>query len=491
MRMKLYLLAGVAFTIATASHAGEQTAPVVFATDPGAAHPKYIGEELKAGKTTKKQRRKAENKMSVEELMASEPALPTVDQAQVDQARAADLGGFDYGYSGSGATQVAKSSTASSGPTKLVTVESGPIEGTVSNAVMKPTATGPYRQDPIYKITEESAQQAVVKKTNMAYNAPAQTGRYVEVAPGDTVYALSRRYGVSANAIIVANKMPAPYALQVGQVIFIPEAGQVRQTNPNYSNASATIDQSVPKQAARSQVYIVRPGNTLYSIARAFGHDVKTIAAANNIPAPYTLSVGQQIVIPMGAQIAGQPQGRALPSYPRGSSTPETRSPYDTVQKPFQREASIPQNDAPRNVSYAIPEKVGDSRFTWPIQGKVVMGYGLGEDGRRNDGINIAAPVGTPIRAVDDGEVVYRGSDLEGYGNLLLIKHSGGWVSAYAHTDAMLVRKGEKVRQGQVVAKVGTTGTVGQPQLHFELRHDLKPTDPLAALEGRNKLAVQ
>ena len=119
------------------------------------------------------------------------------------------------------------------------------------------------------------------------------------------------------------------------------------------------------------------------------------------------------------------------------------------------------------------------------------MNYGLDGNGRRNDGINIAAPVGTPIRAVDDGEVVYRGSDLEGYGNLLLIKHTNGWVSAYAHTDAMLVRKGEQVRKGQVVAKVGTTGSVAQPQLHFELRHDLKPADPIAALQGRDARAIQ
>ena len=138
-----------------------------------------------------------------------------------------------------------------------------------------------------------------------------------------------------------------------------------------------------------------------------------------------------------------------------------------------------------------LPPRLGKGGFIWPVWCKVLSGFGPKRNGLHNDGINIAAPIGTPIRAVDDGEVVYRGSDLEGYGNLLLVKHTGGWVSAYAHTDAMLVRKGETVRKGQVIAKVGTTGTVDQPQLHFELRHDLKPTDPLAALDGRNELAIR
>ncbi|MEX0645808.1 MAG: M23 family metallopeptidase, partial [Parvularculaceae bacterium] len=114
----------------------------------------------------------------------------------------------------------------------------------------------------------------------------------------------------------------------------------------------------------------------------------------------------------------------------------------------------------------------------------IIGQYGAGLMGRRNDGVNIAAPVGTPVRASADGEVVYRGSDLDGYGNLLLIKHGDGFVTAYAHNDAMLVKKGDLVRQGQVIAKVGQTGAATVPQLHFEIRQDLKSVDPLGFLQN-------
>ena len=120
--------------------------------------------------------------------------------------------------------------------------------------------------------------------------------------------------------------------------------------------------------------------------------------------------------------------------------------------------------------------------FEWPLRGAVVSGFGMGELGRRNDGINIAAPAGSAVRAAAPGEVVYRGSELDGFGNLLLIKHEGGYVSAYAHNDAMLVRKGDRVRQGQVIAKVGQTGDVTSPQLHFEIRRELKAVDPTSLL---------
>ncbi|MHA7873321.1 MAG: murein hydrolase activator EnvC family protein, partial [Hyphococcus sp.] len=122
------------------------------------------------------------------------------------------------------------------------------------------------------------------------------------------------------------------------------------------------------------------------------------------------------------------------------------------------------------------------SMFAWPVRGAVIAEYGSGDVGRRNDGVNIAAPAGTPVRAAADGEVVYRGSELDGFGNLLLVKHTDGFVTAYAHNDAMLVKKGDKVRQGQVIAKVGESGAVTSPQLHFEIRQNLKSVDPIALL---------
>ena len=113
-----------------------------------------------------------------------------------------------------------------------------------------------------------------------------------------------------------------------------------------------------------------------------------------------------------------------------------------------------------------------------PVRGRILASYGSRTDGTRNDGINIAAPKGTAVEAADAGVVAYTGNELRGYGNLILIKHANGWISAYAHCDKMLVKQGEKVARGQVIARVGSSGNVGEPQLHFELRRGHTPVDP-------------
>jgi murein DD-endopeptidase MepM/ murein hydrolase activator NlpD len=126
----------------------------------------------------------------------------------------------------------------------------------------------------------------------------------------------------------------------------------------------------------------------------------------------------------------------------------------------------------------ASPSSSHAEHFAWPVRGHVVAGYGAAVGGARNDGINIAAPQGTPVKAVDGGTVAYVGNELRGYGNLVLIKHEGGWISAYAHCETLLVKQGEKVSRGQDIAKVGATGGVSEPQLHFELRRGQRAVDP-------------
>ena len=120
-----------------------------------------------------------------------------------------------------------------------------------------------------------------------------------------------------------------------------------------------------------------------------------------------------------------------------------------------------------------------NGRFPWPVRGRILANYGSSSaEGGRNDGINIAAPLGTPVRAVDAGVVAYAGNELKGFGNLVLIKHANGWISAYAHLDDVGLKPGDKIAAGQVIAKVGESGGVAEPQLHFELRRGKKPVDP-------------
>ena len=124
------------------------------------------------------------------------------------------------------------------------------------------------------------------------------------------------------------------------------------------------------------------------------------------------------------------------------------------------------------------PSKGGEARFLWPVHGRILASYGTGAGGTHNDGINIGAPAGTPVLAAEAGVVAYAGNELRGYGNLLLVKHAGGWMTAYAHNSALLVKRGDRVKRGQEIARVGATGAVGEPQLHFEVRQGTRALDP-------------
>ncbi len=291
----------------------------------------------------------------------------------------------------------------------------------------------------------------------------------VIVRPGDTVYAIARRYEVAPKEIIAVNRLRHPYTLSVGQTLKLPKGARI-----------AGKQTPARKVVAQDTLYKVRPGDTLYSISRNSGSAVSTIAQANNLLPPYGLTPGQQILIP---------QARLDSNLYAANTAPQQKSKPAAKSKPTrQAQASAPTQaqsvaELTRKASYTPPKETSPaSMFEWPVQGKVIANYGAADLGRRNDGVNIAAPAGTPVRAAAEGEVVYRGSELDGFGNLLLVKHDGGFVTAYAHNDAMLVKKGDKVRQGQVIAKVGDTGAVTSPQLHFEIRQNLKSVDPTALL---------
>jgi murein DD-endopeptidase MepM/ murein hydrolase activator NlpD len=130
----------------------------------------------------------------------------------------------------------------------------------------------------------------------------------------------------------------------------------------------------------------------------------------------------------------------------------------------------------------ATPKRSG--KFMWPVQGKVISGFGINKAGKRNDGINISADKGTPIKSAENGVVAYVGDELKGFGNLVLIKHDGGWITAYAHADSVSVKKGMTVKKGQVIGKVGSTGNVKTPQLHFEVRKGTKASNPMNYLKS-------
>src|SRR6185437_8765443 len=160
---------------------------------------------------------------------------------------------------------------------------------------------------------------------------------------------------------------------------------------------------------------------------------------------------------------------------------------------PVEKVASVPAqtahvakpdvHDETESVTKADPAGAMPS-FRWPVKGRIIAGFGQRPNGTQNDGINLAVPEGTPVKAAEDGTVAYAGNELKGYGNLVLIRHSNGYVTAYAHASELLVKRGDTIKRGQVVAKSGQSGEVGSPQLHFEIRKGSQPVDPLQFLNG-------
>lgn len=270
-------------------------------------------------------------------------------------------------------------------------------------------------------------------------------------------------------------------------------------------NPSARADPRVapgsPGRATREVaqdpgVHRVESGETVYSIAKARGVDAYALITANKLTPPFDLTEGQRLVVPGAARQAGSAQPNSTASASRPAETDSGQPvPRPAVGQSGGPERSGqgggPERSGEQTTALApqarpaspLPEPpAGAGGFIWPVEGKVLSGFGPKGGGRYNDGINVAAVAGTLVHAADSGVVAYAGNELRGFGNMLLIKHAGGWVSAYAHNQVLLVSRGDRVRRGQVIARVGSTGGVDEPQLHFELRKGKRAVDPLGEL---------
>lgn len=227
---------------------------------------------------------------------------------------------------------------------------------------------------------------------------------------------------------------------------------------------------TAPRKQVVEGYHTVVQGDTLYSIAWRYGWDYRSLAAANNIAAPYTIRPGQRIDFTRSStQVAAKPGSSSTPAPSPSSKAPAAKS---TPSKP--KAAPKPQT--------STATKVGDLAWQWPVKGQVKQGFSTKNSDQR--GLLLAGRTGDPVHAAAAGTVVYRGSGLTGYGNLLIIKHNDRWLSAYGHNDALLVKEGEAVKAGQKIATMGATGT-SSVQLHFEIRRDGQPVDPQQVLPRR------
>jgi len=244
----------------------------------------------------------------------------------------------------------------------------------------------------------------------------------VVVRKGDTLYAISRRYGVTVRAMIQRNHLKPPYYLYPGQKLKRPI----------------------------TKIHRVLKSDTVYSLSRKYQVDMTSFALLNNLKKPYLLAIGQKLKVPGGLSTS--------------------------------RPARISSNSTHQDIGPPPPQS--GKGFMWPVRGALLSSYGRKDKGYHNDGINIAAKYGGYIRAADSGVVVYAGDKMKGFGKLILIRHRNGWITAYAHNSSLLIKKGQVVKRGQAIARVGQSGGVSRPQLHFEMRKGARAVNPVPYLKG-------
>ena len=366
----------------------------------------------------------------------------------------------------------------------------------------------PY-QPPRAEVTGSVAARPVVAQQPQPQRWDWSGGTPITVAQGETLETISRRYGVPPIAIAEANGMTTGTPVYPGQRLVIPKysySGAQPAPQPQLAAVPATTGSVRNEPPARplapqGQVHTVAPGETMFSIARRYGVSPVALAQANQVVPHHKLRMGERLTIPGTNARTAMP--RPAPQ-PQMQAQVQAQRPAPVVATPSQqRMAEVqpqPQNSArviapvkDNAIEQAAKEKEeaaeptssgGAAGFRWPVRGRVIAGFGPKPTGQQNDGINIAVPEGTPVKASEDGVVAYSGNELKGYGNLVLVRHANGHVTAYAHASELLVKRGESVKRGQVIAKSGQTGNVSSPQLHFEIRKGATPVDPMQFLTG-------
>jgi murein DD-endopeptidase MepM/ murein hydrolase activator NlpD len=354
------------------------------------------------------------------------------------------------------AAMLVTSACASNPPSSPVVIDYRSVDPTTAarSAPAAQAPVAPYRPPAAAPSTMPAVQEAAAlpplsgARPGGSLRQPRDnpSARAISVSRGDSLYAISQKHSVNMRALIETNRLEPPYALEVGQVVYLPP--------PN--------------------IHVVQQGETLYSVSRRYNVDTRSLALLNQLQRPWTVWPGDELLLPPLAR----DQSRRTPPVAAPVSAPAS-NPRTPPLLPAASPLAEGQGLAAAN-RHAVNPASGNFRFLWPVSGPVLRGYGVGADGQRNDGVNIAVSRGAEVRAAAAGEVVYSGSELSGFGNLLLIRHPEGWVSAYGHLEGPLVREGDRVGQGAVIARAGQTGSVNRPQVHFELRRGRDPVDPTA-----------
>ena len=322
--------------------------------------------------------------------------------------------------------------------------------------------------------------------TRLGSNPFSQSVASNNAPPADMTSSLPTRQ-------VEAQQLPAPPAYPNVAATGAPRPSPVAPYRPAPLGAQQA---ALPRTASNAQpnaanagIHVVAPGETISAISRLYGKPVAVIARANGLATDAKLRVGQRVAIPgvTQAQIRSKPGTSQVAQ----SNTPAPPAPAAAKPQPAPKQVASLEPAASVNLATpateAAPEAQsggGTPTFRWPVRGRVISGFGAKSGGQNNDGINLSVPEGTSVKASEDGVVAYAGNELKGYGNLVLVRHSGGFVTAYAHASEVMVKRGDRVKRGQIIARAGQTGNVNAPQLHFEIRKGSTPIDPMQFLHS-------
>lgn len=324
----------------------------------------------------------------------------------------------------------------------------------------------------------------------------------ITVVRGDTLYSLAQKYKTDSDEIARLNNLSAPFALHVGQKLRVPYTDEQVIGTPIVVPPRGVATQKATAGAktetrVKLKTITVAPNDTLYSLSRKYSVPVNDLAVMNNLAAPFNLSVGQKLKVPNLDTVPVAPRvsiASSVANTTGGASAPvkgdAKASKNANVEKTVGKSKTGAKVAAPKQKISSDPTKKlpkinarSSSKFSWPVRGKILSHYGAKSGGLFNDGINIAAARGTAVGAAENGVVAYAGNEVKGMGNLIIIQHSDGWMTVYAHMDSMTVRRGTRVSVGQKIGTVGATGKVEKPQLHFEIRKGTKAYNPSSYLK--------
>jgi murein DD-endopeptidase MepM/ murein hydrolase activator NlpD len=297
--------------------------------------------------------------------------------------------------------------------------------------------------------SDEPSQEAEVRidRDDDVPSMKASRGK-IRVERGMTLYSIASANDISIKQLAKTNGIRAPYRIREGQVLKMPASvAKVRVPTPSMQAKKRELEN---EKYAQADVQPIKPVQDNSDIEVVDGNGIDA-ANAND-----TKRVGNDQIASNNSQ-----GGDLIDSVP-------------PIPKPGQSVETNPQQDGEASDGFA--------NLRWPVKGKVIKDFGKSADGSKNEGINIAVPEGTMIKAASDGVIAYAGNELKGYGNLVLIRHEGGFVTAYAHAKELNVKKGDQVKRGDIIGLAGQTGAVSSPQLHFEVRKGPTAMDPMKFL---------